>query len=44
MITSQDHCAYPIQGTWWTGSLAGRHPGGQVFQSAERASGLRQGI
>jgi hypothetical protein len=44
MITSQDHCAYPIQRTRWTGSLASRHPGGQIFQSPERTGGLRQGI
>jgi hypothetical protein len=31
MITSQDHRSYPVQRTWWTCRLAGRHPRGQML-------------
>jgi hypothetical protein len=44
MITGQDYRAYPIQRTRWTGSLACRHPCSKIFQSAEGAYGLRQGV
>ena len=42
MITSQDHRPCPVQGAWWACRLAGRHPCGQMLQSAQRTQWLCQ--